>query len=454
MNPYEVLGIEEGAEKAQIKRAYFRLLREHSPEQDPEGFAQIREAYEQLTNAEEGAGAPSLPLPNHPYAKLFAQQIENSLKEGRRKLAKETAQEAWERFPDSLFFLYEMAYTQRICGNTGKAVKNASLLVEKEPENRWFWRELALASYERGYIRKAWPAFVKAYELGCRDFHFIMMFSLECRDYEDYEMGKQILIPLTDPERRWSADDMEDALEAYLALFTMICDLGESGEEEARKYIQFLEKNARSLVSHIPGCVELMGAMILRGKLPADIIRCGIRAIEKINERDPDSSKKEQNRHYMGLLGLARIHSDERVCSSMQYLYELLVMEKDNSRFAMTDCRLCMIQEREKIFGEEAYLREEYPDFYSKAKPYLDRIRSQQDAEKMRYRLQQDYRKQWEFYEEGNYLTWFPEKREEVFGRQVKPSEEPFVRVGKKISRNDPCPCGSGKKYKFCCGRK
>ena len=23
----------------------------------------------------------------------------------------------------------------------------------------------------------------------------------------------------------------------------------------------------------------------------------------------------------------------------------------------------------------------------------------------------------------------------------------------KKISRNEPCPCGSGKKYKFCCGR-
>ncbi|MGB9791815.1 MAG: preprotein translocase subunit SecA, partial [Thermacetogeniaceae bacterium] len=27
------------------------------------------------------------------------------------------------------------------------------------------------------------------------------------------------------------------------------------------------------------------------------------------------------------------------------------------------------------------------------------------------------------------------------------------VRVGKKIGRNDPCPCGSGKKYKRCCGR-
>ncbi len=27
------------------------------------------------------------------------------------------------------------------------------------------------------------------------------------------------------------------------------------------------------------------------------------------------------------------------------------------------------------------------------------------------------------------------------------------VRKGKKIGRNDPCPCGSGKKYKKCCGR-
>ena len=28
------------------------------------------------------------------------------------------------------------------------------------------------------------------------------------------------------------------------------------------------------------------------------------------------------------------------------------------------------------------------------------------------------------------------------------------VRVEKKIYPNDPCPCGSGKKYKKCCGKK
>ena len=28
-----------------------------------------------------------------------------------------------------------------------------------------------------------------------------------------------------------------------------------------------------------------------------------------------------------------------------------------------------------------------------------------------------------------------------------------YKRIGPKIGRNDPCPCGSGKKYKKCCGR-
>lgn len=29
---------------------------------------------------------------------------------------------------------------------------------------------------------------------------------------------------------------------------------------------------------------------------------------------------------------------------------------------------------------------------------------------------------------------------------------QPIVREGPKVGRNDPCPCGSGKKYKKCCG--
>ena len=38
-------------------------------------------------------------------------------------------------------------------------------------------------------------------------------------------------------------------------------------------------------------------------------------------------------------------------------------------------------------------------------------------------------------------------------GESVGEEQQPFVRDGKKVGRNDPCPCGSGKKYKQCHGQ-
>ena len=38
-------------------------------------------------------------------------------------------------------------------------------------------------------------------------------------------------------------------------------------------------------------------------------------------------------------------------------------------------------------------------------------------------------------------------------GAAPPPKRQPVRKVGKKVGRNAPCPCGSGKKYKYCCGR-
>ena len=42
------------------------------------------------------------------------------------------------------------------------------------------------------------------------------------------------------------------------------------------------------------------------------------------------------------------------------------------------------------------------------------------------------------------------EKRKEI---EKEYKESKIVRNDHKIGRNDPCPCGSGKKYKKCCGK-
>jgi uncharacterized protein len=44
------------------------------------------------------------------------------------------------------------------------------------------------------------------------------------------------------------------------------------------------------------------------------------------------------------------------------------------------------------------------------------------------------------------------EKRRRILNAGLT-SDATFRRLAPKIGRNDPCPCGSGKKYKHCCGK-
>ena len=44
------------------------------------------------------------------------------------------------------------------------------------------------------------------------------------------------------------------------------------------------------------------------------------------------------------------------------------------------------------------------------------------------------------------------EKKDLVSNREGSTIRRPVART--KIGRNDPCPCGSGKKYKDCCANK
>jgi SEC-C motif-containing protein len=38
-----------------------------------------------------------------------------------------------------------------------------------------------------------------------------------------------------------------------------------------------------------------------------------------------------------------------------------------------------------------------------------------------------------------------------IYTRPLREGPAPFRETVKKPGRNDPCPCGSGKKYKQCC---
>ncbi len=71
------------------------------------------------------------------------------------------------------------------------------------------------------------------------------------------------------------------------------------------------------------------------------------------------------------------------------------------------------------------------------------------DKEKL-YKNMVDAKADW-LYELPQWNDIFtPERQKELYLEQKKSGT---IIKGAKIGRNDPCPCGSGKKYKKCCGR-
>ncbi|HWE60769.1 MAG TPA: DnaJ domain-containing protein [Chloroflexota bacterium] len=52
-DPYAILSLQRDAAEAEIRQAYFALVRAHPPERDPETFKRIRAAYERLRDPEQ-----------------------------------------------------------------------------------------------------------------------------------------------------------------------------------------------------------------------------------------------------------------------------------------------------------------------------------------------------------------------------------------------------------------
>ena len=72
------------------------------------------------------------------------------------------------------------------------------------------------------------------------------------------------------------------------------------------------------------------------------------------------------------------------------------------------------------------------------------------DKEKL-YKNMVDAKADW-LYELPQWDEIFTKERQKELYLEQKKSGT--IIKGAKIGRNDPCPCGSGKKYKQCCGRK
>lgn len=462
---YRILGLNQGASPDEIKKAYFKMVRLHSPESDPEKFQEIRQAYERLKRAKSKPDGPSFPPLSDPLAVKMLKQIQTYRKEKNLTLYRDCCEEAWNRFPNDIHFLYLLIMAQRRCGNTGKAVKNAELLVSKDPENKWYQMALAFSYKERGFTQKAFAACENAYALGCMDTDFLLMYAYACNDNHLYEKGISILMRLVKQDIRWNREDIPKITEAYCGLISM----NYYGHADALFDIldnlyRFLKQYSIYVKEFFTRIVQLIANACAEVAYPSKEYDCIDQIFTFVTSYCSIPSEVREIQASRELFDFQRVCADARIddilVSYLELFHDFDEDEEDEDKmmqkFAITDLQLCMIAQREETLAQAAILRRSHPREYEKIAAFIPKLENESKIQFLKDRLLKTYRRLQPFFYDGQFYERYPKEKLLATGARLHddPENEPYIRSTKKIGRNDPCPCGSGKKFKHCCMNK
>ncbi len=463
---YEILGIDEKADEKAIKRAYFKLIRTYSPEKDPERFQEIRSAYERLMESvdqPENSIKLEFPADDNLAQKMF-EQIQQLMQEQNYDKAVKTAEEGMERYHDVECFLYMYARCCILNGKTGKAVKAYEKLLNRYPDKVYYMSELAKAYFIRGYMRKAYAMFQKAYEEGARDTEFLLQYSICSYERGESDVSLQALDSLIDsiPQEKMCGK-IPELIEAYAGVFTIYV----KEDILIDKYVDSCSAFLDCVGSRIRDYEDLLLAIYFPVREAS--VQHGGDEIEALAERIklllPCTIDEEEPSE---ILEAYAVLEDERFSPLMKISIGAFMLLDDMdypgesfdeyAKFMQMDAFLCQLEEWPRQRKELELLRKEYPNVYDCGVEFWDMLEESRGSKSrksvMKEAVFSEYGKLERKYQCGHYYELYPERRQTVEQIQWDSQESgTYVRQGKKIGRNDPCPCGSGKKYKNCCGK-
>lgn len=470
MNDYEILGISRDADAKEIKRAYFRLVRQYSPETDPVRFQEIREAYEHLTISEQPPEEQkntqlNLNYPDLPYADEIRKRILSLLHRGDYPQAADIAQHTMAFLGESEGFLYLLGQAQMHAGNTGKAIKTFERLVELFPEKVAFHKELATALMERGFGKKAYQAFTKAYAMGCRQLDFLNLFAMCCNDRKQYAQAIQLLNELITLAQKKPRNTMDELLNAFTGIFVLKSYyIKENISEDLNHFYRFLDVASPYLPDYsdeIFSVLKIIVQLELQNQEDFTLLDEIIAKTKNIlNTRNTFGNESLEEDWEM--LNTEREHrkilKDDRFSNVLKSGFEAFIIgydESDINHFSKLDIELCILEEWPSIQDKINIIRKEYPLYYQAIGEFCRKLEQSRDLENLRRRLSKDYDRLAKYVSGGLYYELYPHRAPSA-AESVWDSENngTYTRSAPKISRNSPCPCGSGKKYKNCCGKK
>ena len=482
MTLYEQLGVEQTATNEEIKRAYFRLVRQFSPEKNPDAFMRIRKAYEELSDSDARMeyDATLSDFGNIPgeaaTAIMEAERLAGKgLNADAITLLERTLKVYSEGSAASCAVQYALGLIFLGIGKSGKAVTIAEKLVSYDFENTKYLRFAAMACLERGWVNKSYRYLhdLQRIDPGSEDSVLGAIGETEQHPRALGELVESIekhggkapilCVYIVSLCLRLSVDPDSMPLYEQLSLFPDMNPVKQPWED-----LVFAVNKLADHTTDLPGykrdeMIDLIQIGILHGMYLSDQF-CILPQIDQVIKNIGAEEMFQTTGYKVLAVGYAALkavqagipkilaaHSVMKVFSQMEEFDE---DDKLDYRDEVIAFELDILTNFHRLKADIKRFRDEFESLYRFSAGFLETVQRYNELkmhEEINRRISRlkhmDSRLSLDWLGEDDDFGAFGEADYAMPTKRQEP-----IRVT-KIGRNEPCPCGSGLKYKKCCGQ-
>lgn len=479
MNYYERLGLSNGADEKEIKKAYFKKIRQYNPEKAPEEFKKIREAYEQLQNPENRKKCEQLINLENPYKQMYEKVLEyGEMHQLEEAIA--VCKEAISFGEHKELFLKKIGELYLANEENGKAVKSFEQLCDLYPENLDYQNNLANAYYKRGFNKKAKALHEKLYEIGYGNAEYLADYISS--DYtSDMVRKREAALKLIQIFPETKKENYNNVMYAFETVI----------EIDLEKDVKRLEQDFAALLSYLRNNKDKM--YLLENKLlyllhimsdsqnmSIHIASIFLKFLTDL-EIDPGVTGEKVRKEIVFVRLVVEefiMQEDKRLGNTVQEALQGYILKKQALKYEILsgieneedwetmelEIKLTILSEMPEIRKELDIVKKDYPVFANEIKGILDEIENCNNLSYLRSKVEKRLKQKLGYpsnshlirkKQEANYDDLEDEFNfcGDEFDCDNSFYQQPYKREEKKVGRNDPCPCGSGRKYKQCCGK-
>jgi len=452
LNYYELLNIERDADANAIKRAYFSAVKIHSPDKDPAGFKAIRLAYETLYDKKKREEYDSyFVLSGGLQTKLLAAR--EMIRENKYKQTLEFLTDLIHSNPDSAdssadssadhqAMLVEakrlLAEVLLYMKKTGTAKKICEELLEKNPSDAdalLLQAQIAASMGHKGKVityfenavnvaplnAKIWSAYIR-YAMKRTPSVVSVIFQRAMK--QDIDMFRDEYLLYLVGTRKRDLFPIENYLQ-YYDKFVEYFLLDKNHDEEMYE----------TAMDHVARNVEK--------EEYAPFVKKILPALESSRHRK--DGDEEEFDAFRTALTISALGADKRIHSVLTDMTSFFLSKSTNTNELLAmECFI--VSELFDLRPSIKVLKNEYPDFFKLNRTfYLDVLNGKKEEQ-----LHEKYTKVLKKIR-ASYKKNASNESDDDFSETD--AGMPIIRSSPKVGRNEPCPCGSGEKYKKCCGR-